>query len=92
MVEIIALTHHEHSDGHGYPRGLAGEDIPLVGRIVAVSDAFDALTHARPYKPAWPVEQAVGEIRRLSGQQFDPSLVKALVSTLRAAGLYLEAA
>jgi putative two-component system response regulator len=92
MAEVIALTHHEHWSGNGYPNGLGGEDIPLVGRIVAVSDVFDALTHDRPYKRAWSVEQAVSEISRLAGEQFDPRVVQALLSTLRAAGLYLEAA
>ena len=53
MAEEIALTHHEHWDGSGYPAGLAGEAIPIAGRIVAVADVFDALTHTRPYKPAW---------------------------------------
>ena len=53
VAEEIALTHHERWDGSGYPGALAGEDIPMAGRIVAVADVFDALTHVRPYKPAW---------------------------------------
>ena len=61
-------------------RGLGGERIPLVGRIVAVADVFDALTHERPYKAAWPVGQAVARIRRGSGSQFDPRVVAAFVS------------
>jgi putative two-component system response regulator len=77
LAEEIALTHHEWWDGSGYPAGLAGKDIPLSGRIVTVADTFDALTHDRPYKPAWPVEEAVAEIRRLSGSRFDPAIVDA---------------
>ena len=58
MAEQIALTHHERWDGAGYPAGLAGEDIPLPGRIVTVADVFDALTHRRPYKEPWPIDEA----------------------------------
>jgi response regulator RpfG family c-di-GMP phosphodiesterase len=72
----IALTHHEWWNGQGYPAGLAGEEIPLCGRIVAVADVFDALTHERPYKDAWPIHQAVDEIRSLRGTQFDPDVVE----------------
>jgi putative two-component system response regulator len=75
-AEAIALTHHEWWNGHGYPAGLAGEDIPLSGRIVAVADVFDALTHERPYKDAWPVDQAVAEVRSLRESQFDPDVVE----------------
>ena len=71
---MIAGTHHEHWDGSGYPAGLAGEDIPLAGRICAVCDVYDALVSARPYKAAWAVEDALDEIRALSGSQFDPRL------------------
>jgi putative two-component system response regulator len=77
LAERIALTHHERWDGRGYPGGLIGEEIPLVGRIVAVADVFDALTHQRPYKQAWPVGQAVAEILGQAGRQFDPSAVEA---------------
>jgi putative two-component system response regulator len=77
LAERIALTHHERWDGTGYPHGLAGEAIPLAGRIVAVADVFDALTHARPYKEAWPVEKAVAEIVGQAGRQFDPRVVDA---------------
>lgn len=73
----IALTHHEKPDGSGYPRGLAGEEIPLVGRICAISDVFDALTSVRPYKEAWPVDRAVAEIGNGAGRNFDPRLVEA---------------
>ncbi|BCS52040.1 two-component system response regulator [Geobacter sp. SVR] len=74
---IAAYTHHEKWDGSGYPRRLKHEDIPLIGRIIAVADVFDALTSVRPYKAAWPVEEAVTEIRRCSGSHFDPALVEA---------------
>jgi len=76
-AEEIAACHHEWWDGSGYPAGLIGNEIPLTARIVAVADVFDALTHERPYKPAWQVEDAVAEIRRLSGRQFDPQVVEA---------------
>ncbi len=82
MARVIALTHHERWDGSGYPRGLRGEAIPLVGRVVAVADAFDALTSTRPYKQAWPVEEAVALLRREAGRQFDPRLVPKFVDLL----------
>jgi putative two-component system response regulator len=77
LAERIALTHHERWDGRGYPGGLSGEEIPIAGRIVAVADVFDALTHERPYKQAWAVEKAVGEILGQGGRQFDPCVVDA---------------
>lgn len=73
----IALTHHERWDGSGYPRGLAGEDIPLPGRIVALADAVDAMSHERPYKKAMPLEEVIAEVDRCSGTHFDPAIVKA---------------
>lgn len=78
----IALSHHERWDGSGYPHGLKGEEIPLEGRIVAVADVFDALTHERPYKKAWPIEAATAEIQRQTGSQFDPAVVTAFLATL----------
>ena len=72
----IALAHHEKWDGSGYPRGLAGEAIPLSARIVAIADVFDALTSERPYKKAWPTEQACALIQSEAGQHFDPTLVE----------------
>lgn len=79
MAEQIAATHHERWDGKGYGSGLSGRDIPVAGRIVAVADVFDALTHRRPYKDAWPVDAAVEEIRAERGRQFDPSVVDAFL-------------
>ena len=76
----IAYSHHERWDGAGYPSGLAGEAIPLTARITAVADVFDALCHARPYKRAWPVEEAVQEIRLQAGAQFDPQVAEAFMT------------
>lgn len=73
----IAVSHHERWDGAGYPSGVTGIEIPLSGRIVAVADVFDALTHGRPYKRAWSVAEARAEIERESGGQFDPDVVEA---------------
>jgi PAS domain S-box-containing protein len=80
LAADIAASHHERWDGGGYPSGLAGEEIPLAGRIVAVADVFDALTHDRPYKDAWPLERALEEIRRGAGSQFDPAVVDAFLA------------
>jgi putative two-component system response regulator len=79
LAEEIALTHHERWDGAGYPRGLCGEEIPICGRIVAVADVFDALTHRRAYKAAWRINDAIAEIWHQSGTKFDPSVVKAFL-------------
>lgn len=70
----IALAHHEQWAGGGYPAGLAGDLIPLSGRVVALADVFDALTHERPYKAAWPKEEALAEIDREKGKRFDPEI------------------
>jgi cyclic di-GMP phosphodiesterase len=75
LARTIALTHHEKWDGSGYPNGLKGEEIPLEGRISAICDVFDALTSARPYKQAWPIEKAILLINEESGKHFDPELV-----------------
>jgi PAS domain S-box-containing protein len=80
MAAVIAASHHERWDGEGYPAGLAGETIPLVGRVVAVADVFDALISDRPYKSAWPVEQAITEIQRGGGSQFDARVVDAFLT------------
>jgi putative two-component system response regulator len=77
LAEEIAMTHHERWNGDGYPTGLAGEEIPLAGRLVALADVFDALTHRRPYKEAMSVGLAVAEIGTLRGTHFDPRVVDA---------------
>ncbi len=78
-ARTIALYHHERFDGTGYPHGLKGIGIPLEGRILAVADVYDALTNERPYKKAWPVEEARAEIERQAGKQFDPQIVQAFL-------------
>jgi putative two-component system response regulator len=80
LGQEIALYHHERWDGSGYDAHLTGEAIPLSGRITAIADVFDALTHERPYKPAMPVRDAVAEIMRQAGRQFDPALVQVFSS------------
>jgi putative two-component system response regulator len=82
LAAVIAWTHHEKWDGSGYPRGLAGGDIPQVGRIVAVADVFDALTSSRPYKPAWPLERALELLKSEAGRHFDPDCVEAFLTRL----------
>ncbi len=74
MAEEIARHHHEWWDGSGYPGNLSGTAIPLAARITALADVFDALTHVRPYKVAWPMDAALDEIARLKGRQFEPQL------------------
>ena len=76
-ARVIAGSHHERWDGTGYPRGLAGEEIPLLGRVVAVADVFDALGQSRPYKKAWPLDRILAHIRGNAGKHFDPALVDA---------------
>lgn len=75
LAAEVALHHHERWDGTGYPRGLAGEDIPLSGRIVAVVDYFDALTMDRCYRPAFADDRALAMLADLSGSAFDPAVV-----------------
>ncbi|MGX4643377.1 response regulator [Massilia sp. SYSU DXS3249] len=82
LAHDIALTHHEKYDGSGYPNGLAGDAIPLTGRIVAIADVFDALTSIRPYKRAWSEEEAVGYLVEQKGKHFDPALVDLFVAQL----------
>lgn len=79
LAETVAHSHHERWDGSGYPRGLKGEVIPLAGRIVAVADAFDAMTHDRPYRQALAVGEALQEIEDEAGSHFDPQVVEALL-------------
>jgi HD-GYP domain-containing protein (c-di-GMP phosphodiesterase class II) len=75
------MHHHERYDGKGYPSGLAGENIPLMGRIICLADCFDAMTSNRTYRKALPLEVALTEIRRCSGTQFDPRLAEAFLRT-----------
>jgi putative two-component system response regulator len=94
LAELIALSHHEHWNGGGYPRGLAGEAIPLVGRIAMVADVFDALSSERVYREAWSVGQVLNFIRDHAGRRFDPRVaelceqpaVRAALLTVRARG------
>jgi HD-GYP domain-containing protein (c-di-GMP phosphodiesterase class II) len=83
VTECI-LAHHERMDGRGYPRGLAGEDIPLGARIIAVVDAFESMTSGRPYRQAMPQAEAIRELKRCSGSQFDPKIVETFCQVLAA--------
>ena len=80
MAETVALTHHERWDGSGYPQGLKGLNIPIEGRIMAVADTYDALTHDRTHRRAWSSQEAVTEISLQSGKAFDPGVVEAFLS------------
>jgi HD-GYP domain-containing protein (c-di-GMP phosphodiesterase class II) len=82
-MDVVAC-HHERWDGSGYPRRLAGAKIPLPARIFAVVDAFDAMTHERPYREAMSTERAVAELERCRGTQFDPRIVAAFLSMVGA--------
>ncbi len=77
LAEVVALTHHEKWDGSGYPKGLKGKEIPLVGQIVAIADVFDALTSKRPYKPAFSIEKSYKIIEEGRGSHFGPDIVDA---------------
>ena len=94
MAEEIARHHHEWWDGTGYPARLSGTAIPLAARITALSDVFDALTHKRPYKHAWTIDEALEEVARLKGRQFDPQLTDlflVLIARLRRSHADLDA-
>lgn len=84
-AERIALCHHERWDGTGYPRGLQGEAIPVEARVVAVADVFDALTHDRPYRSAWPLKDTIAEIEAGGGTHFDPAVVRAFIDVMSTA-------
>ena len=86
MAATIALSHHEKWDGSGYPRGLAGEAIPIEGRVVAIADVFDALTTDRVYRSAYTVDQAVELLREQRGRHFDPVLLDTFLEVLSASG------
>ena len=81
-AQLIAVSHHENWNGKGYPQGLAGENIPLMGRIVKLVDVFDALTSRRPYQAPYPVETACDIIMRERGKQFDPALVDIFMASI----------
>jgi len=80
MAMKIALTHHERWDGSGYPLGLAGQDIPLEGRITAVADVFDALSTKRPYKPSFPLDKCFSLMQAGRGSHFDPEILDAFIA------------
>lgn len=82
LAATVAWTHHESWDGSGYPRGLAGNEIPLAGRIVTVADVFDALTSDRPYRSAWTPEDAFAYVIEQRGRKFDPAVVDAFARSL----------
>ena len=89
LVELASVVHasHERWDGQGYPRRLAGEEIPLASRIVAVCDAYDAIVSDRPYRPARTHEEAIAELRRMAGSQFDPEVVTAFIAVCTEVGV-----
>jgi putative two-component system response regulator len=82
MARTVAMSHHEKWDGTGYPLGLKGKEIPVVGQIVAIADVFDALSSSRPYKKAWPVDKAIQTVVDGAGTQFDPDLIPAFLSVV----------
>ncbi len=90
VASRVALAHHEHFDGGGYPYGLEGEEIPLAARIISIVDVFDSLVHARVYREAWTVEEARAELEAQSGRQFDPDVVTAFLGLLGSGQLLLD--
>jgi HD-GYP domain-containing protein (c-di-GMP phosphodiesterase class II) len=88
LVDVLSAvaTHHERYDGHGYPRGLRGEEIPLMGRIMALADACAAMLLNRPYRKGLTWPKVVAELRRGKGKQFDPNLVEPFISAIEASG------
>lgn len=83
----IIISHHERFDGGGYPRGISGENIPLLGRVICIADAFDAMTTDRPYRKGLSLDQALFELKKNAGSQFDPLLVEAFISFINKGGL-----
>ena len=86
VVRDLILCHHERWDGSGYPQGIAGEAIPLGSRVLAAVDAFESMTAGRPYRPARRRDEAIAELRREAGVQFDPAVVEALIKVLESEG------
>ncbi len=82
MAATVAYEHHEHFDGNGYPRGLQADEISIYGRIVAVTDVFDALATDRIYKKAWPLKDIFEHLKEQSGKQFDPLLIELVLNHL----------
>jgi HD-GYP domain-containing protein (c-di-GMP phosphodiesterase class II) len=80
LISNWLKSHHERYDGKGYPDGLVGEEIPISSRIIAIADTYDAMTSTRSYRPALSHEEAIGEIKRCSGTQFDPKLAEIFIS------------
>jgi HD-GYP domain-containing protein (c-di-GMP phosphodiesterase class II) len=85
-VRDVAIAHHERWDGKGYPKGAGGEDIPIEGRVTSISDAYDAMTSGRTYRPAMPHAEAMAEIKRVAGTQLDPRLVDGFVAMVEEYG------
>ena len=83
----LVLHHHERWDGDGYPTGRRGDDIPLEARVLCIADSFDAMTSMRPYRASWTPDEALEELERCAGTQFDPELVTAFASAWADAGL-----
>lgn len=88
---VISYSHHEKFDGSGYPLGLLGERIPILGRIVSIADVFDALTHKKIYKEAWSVEDACAFLIKEKGKRFDPNFVELFIENLDAIKTIKEA-
>jgi len=74
------IAHHERWDGNGYPKGLQGEEVPFMARVIAVADAFDAMTSDRPYRPAMSMQEAAIEMNKYAGTQFDPEIVQVFLT------------
>ena len=84
------IGHHEHFDGQGYPRRIAGEDIPLGARILCIADSFDAMVSERSYKQAYPLEKALGILEEEAGRQFDPKLVPVFIELIRSGRVQVQ--
>ena len=79
----VIISHHERYDGFGYPRGIRGEKIPVLGRIISIADSFDAMTTDRPYRKGLSLEQAIYELNKHKGHQFDPHLVEIFIDIIQ---------